>query len=177
MEQLAPTAREFPQALSWLKSEAGLATTLLIVSGPGPLFVSLTFWLSPEVPTYWPGKVTLDGVMVSIKDAPVPVRATVCVPPGAVSVTTSDALSGPKAVGVKVTLMVQLLFAPRDEGQLLVCEKSVLFALLIWIEVMLNGRLPMFVRVTTCGLLVIPTVSLPKAKLAGASFANGSRLI
>jgi hypothetical protein len=53
------------------------------------------------------------------------------------------ALRVPVAVGVKVTLMLQLLYGDRDEGQLLVWPKSLLFVPVIWIDVMVSGRLPL----------------------------------
>jgi hypothetical protein len=56
----------------------------------------------------------------------VPVKDTVSALSGAVSVTVIDALALPEASGANVTLMAQLLFAAKDEGQLLVCAKSVL---------------------------------------------------
>jgi len=88
--------------------------------------------------------VRFEGEKVTIKEAPVPVKGTVCMPPCALSVTVSDALSLPKAVGVKVTLMVQLPFAPRDAGQLLVCAKFPLMAMLL----MVSGAPPVFERIT-----------------------------
>ena len=42
----------------------------------------------------------------------------------ALSVTVNVALRDPVAVGVKVTLMVQVALAAKVEGQLLVCPKS-----------------------------------------------------
>ena len=55
---------------------------------------------------------------------PVPVRLAVRGLPVALSVTASVALRDPAAVGLKVTLMVQLAAAARLAPQPLVCAKS-----------------------------------------------------
>ena len=49
--QLEPAARLLPQELSWPKS-AGLVVMLVMLSGAPPLFVSVTVWGTPLVPTY-----------------------------------------------------------------------------------------------------------------------------
>jgi hypothetical protein len=51
---------------------------------------------------------------------PTPVRAIDWGLPGALSVTLTEALALPRATGVKITLMLQLLFGDSDEGQLFV---------------------------------------------------------
>ena len=78
----------------------------------------------------------------------------------------SDPVRVPVAVGVKVTLTMQLLPAESDEPQLFVCEKSLLFVPPMPI-VRVSGILPEFVSVTTCGVLENPTVWLPKFRLLG----------
>ena len=98
------------------------------------------------------------GENVTAGKTPTPVSGTDCGLPGALSVTFTAALRFPVAAGVKVTLMLQLLFGGSDEGQLLVWPKSPLFAPVIWIDVMLSGRLPLLVSVVTSGLLAMPTV-------------------
>ena len=60
MEQLAPGARELPQALRGAKSP-GVAVTLVMTSGALPVLFSMTVWGKPDVPTYWLGNVTLAG--------------------------------------------------------------------------------------------------------------------
>ena len=66
---------------------------------------------------------------------------------------TTEPYRFPVAVGVKVTLMVQLAPAGRLAGQLLVCPKSPVVAALA------NSRtaLPMFVSLTVCAADVVPT--------------------
>jgi hypothetical protein len=98
------------------------------------------------------------GDRVTLAGVPTPVSGTDCGLPGALSVTLTAALRLPVAIGVKVTLIVQLLFGCSDDGQLLVCPKSPLSAPVIWIDVMVSGKLPLFVRVVVWGLLLTPTV-------------------
>jgi hypothetical protein len=62
--QLDPAARLPPQALSTPK--LALVVTLVIVRGALPGFVAVTVCGNPDVPTYWPGNVMLDGDNVSV---------------------------------------------------------------------------------------------------------------
>jgi hypothetical protein len=62
--QLDPAARLPPQVLSTPKFE--LVVTLAIVRGALPGFVAVTVSGKPEVPTYWPGNVMLDGDNVRV---------------------------------------------------------------------------------------------------------------
>ena len=98
------------------------------------------------------------GENVTAGETPTPVSGTFCGLPGALSVTLTAALRFPVAKGVKVTLILQVPFGGSDEGQLLVWPKSVLFAPIISIDVMVSGRLPLLVRVAVFGLLLMPTV-------------------
>jgi hypothetical protein len=118
IEQLAPGLTLLPQALRGAKSD-GLALTFVIVSTVSPVFFSVTDCGRPEVPTYWLGKVMLGGEKV-IPLTPVPAKGTVCGLPGALSVTLIDAFALPNAVGVKVTLRLQVSFGVCDEEQLFV---------------------------------------------------------
>src|SRR5438093_6561 len=67
-------------------------------------------------------------------------------------------LLAPVAVGVKVTLMVQLDPAATELPQLLVWANSPLFPPVKLIAVIPNGAVPVFESVTAWGLLVVPTV-------------------
>ena len=75
---------------------------------------------------------------------PVPVRLTVCVAGLALSVMVKEPLREPLAVGVKVTLSVQLALAARLVPQVLVWEKSPLTVTLV----ILSVTLPVFLSVT-----------------------------
>ena len=78
------------------------------------------------------------------EETPVPVRLTVCVAGLALSVMVKEPLREPLAVGVKVTLRLQLALAARLEPQVLVWEKSPLAVMLV----MLRVALPVLLRVT-----------------------------
>jgi hypothetical protein len=75
---------------------------------------------------------------------PVPVRLTVWVVGLALSVMVTTPVLVPVAVGLKVTLRVQLAPAARLEPQVLVWEKSPLTAMLV----MLRVALPVLLKVT-----------------------------
>jgi len=97
------------------------------------------------VPTGCAGKVKEAGERLTSGVAtPVPVRLTVCVAGLALSVMVNEPLLEPLAVGVKVTLRVQLALAARLEPQVLVWEKSPLAVMLV----MLSAALPVLLRVT-----------------------------
>src|SRR5437764_9329605 len=84
---------------------------------------------------------------------PLPLRATVCGLPLALSVMLTLALRVPVAVGVKVTLMVQEALAARVlglMGQVLVWAKSALLVPLKPILLMVRAALPLLVNVTVC---------------------------
>jgi hypothetical protein len=149
IEQLAPGATLLEHALSAPKS-AGLAVTLVIVSVALPIFVSVTVCGRPEVPTYWLGKGTFDGDKLTPEPLPKLVKAAVCGLPGALSVTLSEALAFPNAVGVKVTVMGQLPPGGREVPQVLVWANSAPFGPAIPIEEMLRAvfQFPVLTSVT-----------------------------
>ena len=89
-----------------------------------------------------------------------PLRASDCGLPLALSVMVTLALRLPVAVGVKVTLIVQ--FAPAAKvlellGQVLVCAKSPLLVPLRPMLLMVKAAVPLLVSVTVCAALVVPT--------------------
>lgn len=74
-------------------------------------------------------KVKLLGDRVTEGDVPVPLRATVCGLPVALSVTETVPLVVPVMVGAKLTLMVHELPAATLVPQLFVSEKPALTAI------------------------------------------------
>ena len=71
-----------------------------------------------------------------------------------------EAVRLPLAIGVNVTLMAQFAFAPRVAllpGHVLVCVKSPLFVPPIAMLEMVNGALPLLVRLTICAVLLVVT--------------------
>ena len=84
------------------------------------------------------------GGTVKVKSSPVPVSATVCGLPTALSVMVTTPVLVPVAVGLKVTLRVQLAPAATFEPQVLVWEKSPLAVM----PVMLRAAFPVLLSVT-----------------------------
>jgi hypothetical protein len=97
------------------------------------------------VPTFCAGKVKEAEERLTVDAAtPVPARLTVCVAGLALSVMVTAPVLVPAAVGLKVTLRVQLAPAATLEPQVLVWEKSPLAVMLV----MLRVALPVLLRVT-----------------------------
>ena len=87
-------------------------------------------------------------------DVAVPIRLTVCGVPAALSLIVNVPVRVPLAVGVKVTLSVQVDPAATPFPQLSVSAKSPLAEMLV----MCNGAVPLLERFTVCGALVVPTL-------------------
>ena len=96
---------------------------------------------------------------------PVPVKGTVCEPPGALSVSTKEAVRAPATGGVKVTLIVQEALTASEVGQLLVCAKSLAFVPVTEMPAIARLAVPVFVSVTVWAALVVLVIWLPKLRL------------
>jgi hypothetical protein len=79
------------------------------------------------------------------KSGPVPVNATTCGLPVALSVMEIEALRVPIPVGVKLTRIWQLAPTATEEPQVLVCAKSPAFAPAIATPVTVKVIVPVFV--------------------------------
>ena len=172
--QCAPAARLEPQLLLCAKSP--LAATAEILRAAFPEFVSVIAWLALVVPCAWLANVKLVGERAAdgAVTTPVPVRPAVCGLPVALSETETVAERAPLALGVKETVMEQLLPAARLEPQLFVCWKSAGFVPASVIPEIVRAALPVFVSVTLLVGLVVPTICEPNGKLAGESAAEGA---
>lgn len=104
------------------------------------------------VPTNWLAKLKPVGERLIPGDVAVPVRATVCGLPAALSVIESVPFTVPAVVGAKLTLIAQELAAARDEPQLFAWEKPVETA----IPVIVSAAVPVFVSVIACDCPVVP---------------------
>lgn len=111
-------------------------------------------------PTAALGSVRLVGFTVS-GASPVPVSLTSCGLVLALSLKVSAPVTAPKALGLNVTLTVQLLPAASELPQLLVSLKSPLAT----IEPIDNGPEPEFVSLTDLDALVVPAASFPNASV------------
>ena len=94
-------------------------------------------------------KLKLVGPKLMLGATPVPVRATVCGLPVALSVTVIVPAWLPVAVGVNVTLIVQLPPAATEAPQVLVSAYCALAAMLVT----LNAAAPPLVSVMLCAAL------------------------
>jgi hypothetical protein len=122
MVQFPPLATEEPQLLVWEKSpgSAPVIVMLEIVSVALPMLnkvIPLTGLLAPTASL---GKVTLEVLKLTVGAVPVPVSEAVCGLPAALSLTETVACRVPDAVGVNVTLIVQLVPSASELPQLLV---------------------------------------------------------
>jgi hypothetical protein len=105
------------------------------------------------VPTVWLPNARLVGVTVT--PVPVPVRATACGLPGALSEMETEAVRGPLAVGRKVVLIVQLAPAPSVVPQVVVREKSAAFVPVIVMLVIDMLALPLLRSVMLRAVLLV----------------------
>jgi hypothetical protein len=169
MVQLAATARVVPQVLVCAKSP--VATMLVIFRAAVPGLLNVTACGGLVVPKGWLAKVKLVGDKLTRGDGrPFPASVIVCGLSDALSVMFTEPYRSPGTVGVKVTLMMQLAPTARLAPQVLVWAKSPLAEMLIMIKV----ALPVFVRVTVWGALVLPTACPVKVRLLGASVTAGA---
>jgi hypothetical protein len=141
------------------------------VRSVAPRFVIVTICALLGVPTAWLAKVRLVGVTVT--PVPVPVRATVCGLPGALSAIESEALRAPVATGRKVTLMVQELPALRVAPHVVVRLKSAALAPVNEIVPTVMLAFPVFLSVTDRAVLLVFNACAPKASEVGVTLAVG----
>jgi hypothetical protein len=147
------------------KSPLFVPVILMLVkfSAALPVFVSVTVWAVLVVPMLWLLNVRLVGTKDAVGVPPAPVKGTVCGLPVALSVMLTDPVRVPAAVGVNVTMMVQVPCG----GTLSLLAKHVLVGAgasakspaLVPVRltlVMLRAEVPVFVSVTVCWGLVVP---------------------
>ena len=88
---------------------------------------------------------------------PVPVSGTVCGLPRALSAMETDAVRVPVAVGLNVTLIVQLALMLRDDPQVVLREKSPGLVPVIVMPEIVIVAVPVFRSVTFEALLLVFT--------------------
>jgi hypothetical protein len=168
MVQLVAAASVVPQLFVCAKSPVIVIAE--IVSGAVPVFDSVALWAGLVVPITWLPKLRLAGESIAIGAVPVPASDTLCGLPEALSVTVTEPVRVPTAVGVKVTLIVQRAPAPSVVPQVFVWAK---LPVLVIAEIA-SGALPVFESVVVWARLVVPTNWPPNARLAGESIAIGA---
>jgi hypothetical protein len=121
---------------------------LLIDSAAFPLFVSVACCAALAVPTRW-----LPNASVEVSETtgagcvPVPLSATACGLPAALSAIDTEAVLAPVAVGLKVAEIVHVAFTASvtgATGQSLVCAKSPVFAPVSPMLEIVSGAVPEF---------------------------------
>jgi hypothetical protein len=155
MPQLAPAATEAPHVLVSAKSP--LAVMLVIVNAALPVLVSVTVCAALVVPMVWLAKVSEVGEKLTAgagTAAPVPVSVAVCGLPAVLSTMLNVPVRVPAAVGLKVTLIVQLAPAATEVPQVSLSAKSPVAEMLV----MLKAMLPVLDSITLCAALVVPTI-------------------
>lgn len=122
-----------------------------------PVLVTVSVMGALVVAGAWLGNPKTSEKKLAVATLPVPCKLTFCVLPATpplLSVMVRVPVSGPLAVGEKVTLMVQELLAATVLPQLLVSAK---LPLAVMLE-MVSAPKPESLSVTGCDALVVPTV-------------------
>jgi hypothetical protein len=127
------------------------------------------------VPTAWLVKLRVVAESVTAGAVPVPLKVTICGLVEALSVSVRLPERLPVAVGVKVTLITQLLLAATDALVLQVVPlaataKSPVIAMLVKDK----DALPVLVTVTDVAALVVPMAWLAKVRLVADSETAGA---
>ena len=153
--QLAPAAKVEPQVVVRAKSPAFVPVkeVTIEVRLVVPMLLRVTTWAELVVPATWLPKVRLPGARVT--PVPVPVRATVCGLPEALSVMKSEAVREPIALGLNVMLKVQLSPTARVAPQVVVRVKSAALVPVTLVLLMVILAVPVLVSVTVLALLVV----------------------
>ena len=166
-------AATVPEVQLLVCEKSPLTSMSLTVKLAVPVLLTVTDCVALLFPTSTPVKLRLAGDSVTAGATPVPLNATLCGLPAALSVMLTVDVRLPVCVGVKVTLMVQLAFTASDFPHLLVCEKSRRLPPDTLMSDSDSDVVPVFVSVIPCALLLTPTIWLPKLRLVGDNFTTG----
>ena len=123
--------------------------------------------------TFCAAKVKVEAVSAPRGALPVPVKAMACGLPETLSVMLTDAERLPEAVGVKVTLIEQLLPTATGLPQVLLSAKSPEFVPVTPTVLMFSVALPVLFTVTTWAALVVPTDCDAKVRLEAVRLTTG----
>jgi hypothetical protein len=138
-----------------------------------PELVTVTDFVALLFPTNTPRKLRLAGDSVIAGAVPVPLKATLCGLPAALSVTLTVDVRLPVLVGLNTALIVQLALAASVDPQVFVCVKSRRLPPVTLMPFNESVDVPVLVSVTTCAVLLVPTVWLPKVNEVGESRTVG----
>jgi hypothetical protein len=115
-----------------------------------------------------------ESIALGVKTIPAPVRETPCGEPAALSAKLSVAVYALAAVGLKETETVQVAPAAKVVEQVVVCGKMDELLPVTETLVRVSATVPVFLRVTVCAAAVVPTATVPKARLAGVTLTVGT---
>ena len=156
-----------------VSEKSPVASMLLTVKLAFPELVTVTAFVALLLPINTPLKLRLVGDSVTAGAVPVPLKATLCGLPAALSVTLTVDVRVPVLVGVNTTLIVQLALLASVDPQVFVCVKSRRSPPVSLMPINDSVDVPVLVTVTTCAALLVPTVWLPKVNEVGDSFTVG----
>jgi hypothetical protein len=165
-----------------LPAVTGFGETVQVASEGAPVQVRLTLWLNPPSPAIvkvyvaaCPGATAAEVEepedAASVKSWPVPLSATLCGLPKALSEMLMVPVLVPLATGLKVTEMVQLAPALTVVPQVLVSEKSPLVVIVRGVR----APVPVLDSVSVCGALGVETVCPAKLRLVAERLTTGAR--
>jgi hypothetical protein len=166
MVQLLPTGIVLDSglhipALIPLPSAKPVVTPKLVnVMAVFPVLVTVTICAALMVPTVCGPNVKLEGerLIVPVPDVPVPVRAAVSgLPPVTLSVTVSAPVIGPTVAGLNATSNVQLAAGAKVAVGVHVPPDAISKFAAIEKPVRPTDTVPLFVIVTACAALVVPS--------------------
>jgi len=166
--QLDPAVSDEPHVV--VSEKSPLTAMLVIFRAAVPVFFNVPLCDALVVPTTCAANVKLVVDRLTMGTVPVPFRLTMCGLPAASSVIVTAPVRIPVAVGVNLTLILQLDPAVSDEPHVVVSEKSPLTAMLV----IFSAAVPVFFNVTLCDALVVPTLREPKLKLVGERLTTGA---
>lgn len=168
-------ATELPHVLVCAKSPGSAPVNAMLVIDKlvFPVLLRVTACAELVVPTFRLANVRLVVVTLATGPLPVPVTPAVWGLLVALSVIAREAVRLPVAVGVKVTLIVQLAFAATELGHVEVSAKSPELAPVKPMPLSVKLAFPELVRVSDWIPLVDPTEVPPKVSVEGETCTTG----
>src|SRR5579859_7859531 len=176
--QVAAAASVVPQVVADLMNEVAFVPVMVSearFSVAVPEFLMVTVCAAVVEPTVVAAKLSEVGVSVTAGAVPVPVRATDCGDPVALSAIESDALNAPAAAGLNSTETVQVAAAASVVPQVVAdLMNEVALVPVMVSEVRFSVAVPEFLMVTVCAAVVEPTVVAAKLSEVGVSVTAGA---
>jgi hypothetical protein len=150
---------------------------LVMLRGAFPVLVRVTPRDALGIFRDWLPKGKVRAERLTTAPVPPPARLTDCWLPATLlllSVMFKEAVRLPPAVGVNVTLSVQLLLAATEPAHVVVSAKSPGLAPVNAMLLMARAALPVFCSVKVWAALVVPRLRLLKVRLVVVTLATGA---